>query len=127
MQEREGARGGLDRNDLAHGSDAGGGEERVVADVRTDIDEDVAGRKVLFDDPRDVWLPHAEIEDHALDQVLRIAVQAGAEVGRRQMLGSEGAQGLVVGAEAQPGGRQRQAPQRSHDGLVEELNHLSPL
>jgi hypothetical protein len=62
-------RGGLDACDVSGRSDAAGGEQAVVADVRTDVDERVSGAEPEMQPAGDVGFPDAEEVEVALDDV----------------------------------------------------------
>ena len=64
----ERARRGLQRVNVAGGPDDGGRDRRVVAGVRTDVDENIAGLEILLDGRADVPFPRPVV---ARERVLR--------------------------------------------------------
>jgi hypothetical protein len=67
--------------DFAGGSDEMRGKQRVVADIGSDIDDDVAGGEGPRHIGGDRWLPDAEEVNIALDGIGEADMHAGAEQG----------------------------------------------
>ena len=99
-QSRADGRRGLDAVHRALGSDELCGEEREVADVGTDVHEDITGPHGVLHEAREVGLPHPEEVEEALDDIRCLAgdpadsghIRAGGDrvVAEAHVLGSVG-------------------------------------